>query len=147
MRSQQVFGRACTARMRSTKDGVRLSMTIDGRETRVLLDTGASYSTLRPSAAPENARVRTRHGEFYRPARMSVAGTEMRPVEFYVLDLPGPGADAILGCNFFAENEVRMDFRTETVAFRPVRPSSPHPCPSPRPPRGAVAHCADRSPR
>jgi len=118
-------------RLESDKDGPRISAVVDGRTRTLLLDTGASYSTIRPSAAPQEERRRAQGWELYTPAAMVAGGGKIEGLELAVVELPGPGTDGILGCNFFADHQVLFNFEEREVLFRKVQPPNPHPCPPP----------------
>jgi len=118
-------------RLESQKDGLRISAAVDGKRRRLVLDTGASYSTIRPAAAPREGRRSVGDMELFTPSSLVVGGDEVPGIDFAVVDLPGPGTDGILGCNFFAEHEVVVDLDARSVAFRRAAPPTPHPCPVP----------------
>ncbi len=118
-------------RLESQKDGLRISATVDGRRRRLVLDTGASYSTIRPDAAPREGRRSVGRLELFTPSSLVMGGGEVPGIDFAVVDLPGTGTDGILGCNFFAEHQVVIDLDARSVAFRPAAPPTPHPCPAP----------------
>jgi len=118
-------------RLESQKDGLRISAAIDGKKRSLVLDTGASYSTIRPAAAPREGRRSVGGTELFTPSSLVVGGDEVPGIDFAVVDLPGPGTDGILGCNFFAEHEVVVDLDARSVAFRRAAPPTPHPCPAP----------------
>jgi hypothetical protein len=118
-------------KIESDEDGPRISATIDGRRRSLVLDTGASYSTIRRDVVPQQRLRRVGTWELYPPARVIAGDGEITGLELAVVDLRGPGTDGILGCNFFAAYQVFMDFEHREIAFRRSPLPVPHPCPSP----------------
>ena len=116
-----------TARIVSDRDGVVVEVVIDGHEEKLVLDTGATWSTLRREAV----NVSGAGGTLYSPAEVAIGGAAIAGLDFAGVDWPGPRVDGVLGCNFFSAHVVQVDFNTETVSFRPAPPASPDRCSTP----------------
>jgi hypothetical protein len=91
-----------TVPLLSDADGVTVAARAGDRDVTLVLDTGATASTLRPGL----------------PGPVTFGG-----VEIPVVPADFPVADGLVGADFFAAYEVAIDFEARTVAFRP------HPAP------------------
>ena len=116
-----------TAHIVSDRDGVVVEAVIDGRERKLVLDTGATWSTLRREAVSTGGE-----GESTSAApRVVLGGATVDGLDFATADWPGPQVDGVLGCNFFSSHVVQVDFEAGTVAFRPAAPAAPERCSAP----------------
>jgi predicted aspartyl protease len=74
---------------------------------RAILDTGATYSMI--SSATVAAAKLPLEDDLYRTVRLDLGTREAGPLDFVSFDLNLPGADALLGYNFFERHVVCFD--------------------------------------
>lgn len=97
--------------------GVRTAASMRGRELRVVWDTGASHSLLKPALAdPAGVSKVGTHPRFTTPTFV-LAGREFGPLEFVLMDFREPPADVLLGQNFLATRPVLIDFARRRLAI------------------------------
>jgi len=97
--------------------GVRTAATMRGRELRVVWDTGASHSLLKPAwADPAGVSKTGKHPRYTTPTFV-LGGREYGPLEFVLMDFKEPPADVLLGQNFLATRPVLVDFARRRLAL------------------------------
>jgi hypothetical protein len=74
---------------------------------RAIFDSGATYSMISSSAAA--AAELPLRDDLYRTARLVLASRDFGPLDLVSIDLHVPGADALLGYNFFEQHVVCFD--------------------------------------
>ncbi len=112
----------------STRYGILGTLTSGGAAFRVIWDTGASASVLKPGRRPvtrsERGKVGTGMQEreeaipFARVEDLGINGLAAGPVEFAVLDLALP-VDGILGQDVLKRHRVLLDFNGSRLGIAP----------------------------
>jgi len=110
--------RGTTVRTLPDPEGIIVTRaTADGHEMRVLWDTGAVHSVVKQTFADD--RKLPVEAPFYVAQQFELAGRDVGPLRFVVVDLKAPTTvDGYLGYDFFADHVVCIDPRGRTVRFR-----------------------------
>ena len=82
---------------------------------RAVLDSGATYSMI--SSATAAAAKLPLQDDLYRTSKLELGSRELGPLAFVSIELHVPGADALLGYNFFERHVVCFDGPRGTVTI------------------------------
>jgi hypothetical protein len=82
---------------------------------RAILDSGATYSMI--SSGTAAAAKLPLADELYRTSRLGLGSRDVGPLDFVSIELHVPGADALLGYNFFERHIVCFDGPRGTVTI------------------------------
>jgi hypothetical protein len=101
-----------------TKEGIVTHGSSARGSLKLIWDTGASHSVIRPRSSP-GAPSRTESGyTIIMLTDVRVATGALGDIEFVVLDFSHPRVDGILGMNYFANHAVRIDFSAERLEIQ-----------------------------
>ena len=100
--------------LRIDRAGVSTEFLVDGTKRRLVLDTAAGRSRLRPAATGKQPADSTIHVDDLRMGDMSLG-----PHDFHAGPFRIPGVDGLLGSPFFMNHVVYIDFAGAEIAIRP----------------------------
>lgn len=101
--------------------GAVLTLETDLGTKRFLLDTGATFSVLRESSAPEELAEELETGKwFYKNRNLSHENHNFGPVDFALTDLADAfEVDGVLGIDFFNRHAICFDIEQRTAYILP----------------------------
>ena len=98
------------------KGGAVSNVQLNGVEAEVWWDTGANWCIVDPSLTlPKVDRSYQGNRQFVSP-HVRMNGSDLGQLDFYPLDLSGPGTDALIGHNFFAKFIVMLDLERKEIS-------------------------------